>query len=83
MELILDAEMPERVIWPAQVEWCGLAWTRTFSCQRKISLAKSTPGWMASTSMKTTATLLNELHTADNHPTTWEADDWPPLTTAV
>jgi len=28
---ILDAEMLEQVIWPAQVDWDGLAWTRTFS----------------------------------------------------
>jgi len=28
---ILDAEMPERVIGPAQTDCGGLAWTRTFS----------------------------------------------------
>jgi len=31
MESILDAEMPKQVIWPAQMDWGGLAWTRTFS----------------------------------------------------
>lgn len=28
---LLDAEMPERAIWPAQVACGGLAWTRQFS----------------------------------------------------
>ena len=28
MESILDAEMPDQVIWPAQVVCGGLAWTR-------------------------------------------------------
>jgi hypothetical protein len=31
MESILDADMPEQVIWPDQVACGGLAWTRTFS----------------------------------------------------
>jgi len=28
---ILEAEMPEQVIWPDQAECGGLVWTRTFS----------------------------------------------------
>jgi len=31
MQSILDAEMPEQIIWPAQVACGALAWTRTFS----------------------------------------------------
>jgi len=31
MESILDAEMAEQIIWPAQADCGGLAWTRTFS----------------------------------------------------
>jgi hypothetical protein len=31
MGSILDAEMPEQVIWPDQVDCGGLVWTRTFS----------------------------------------------------
>ncbi len=30
---VLDAEMPEQVIWPDQVVCGGLAWTQTFSWQ--------------------------------------------------
>jgi len=28
---ILDAQMPEQVIWPDQADRGGLVWTRTFS----------------------------------------------------
>jgi hypothetical protein len=31
VESILDAEMPEQVIWPDQVACGGFMWTRTFS----------------------------------------------------
>jgi len=31
MGTILDAEMPEQVIWPDQADCGGLAWTRAFS----------------------------------------------------
>jgi len=31
MRPILDAEMPEQVNWPAQADYGGLGWTRTFS----------------------------------------------------
>jgi ABC-type phosphate/phosphonate transport system permease subunit len=31
---VLDAEMPEQVIWPAHVDCGGLAWTRAFSWEQ-------------------------------------------------
>jgi hypothetical protein len=31
MGTILDAEMPEQVIWPDQADCGGLVWARTFS----------------------------------------------------
>jgi hypothetical protein len=36
---ILDAEMPEQVIWPAQVDWGGLAWTRHSPGKRMVVTA--------------------------------------------
>jgi len=33
---ILDAELPEQVIWPARADCGGLSWTRAFFWKRKV-----------------------------------------------